>query len=241
MSTQILAFDTTTELCSVAIMIDHSIYDHKIIAPRSHSEKILPMINQLLIEVGVTLESFDCIVFNRGPGSFAGVRIGISVAQGLALGADLPLVGVSSLEVLAQGAWRIFSVKQVISTIDARMGELYWACYHRMSDDSCWICSDNESIISPEIIEKKLICSSYFQKMKGNWALVGTGWNNYPILACAEKVPRVIALKNRSVMLPEAQDMLPLGLYNWINKIFVNPNQVQPVYLRNAVVSCKNR
>ncbi|URJ24286.1 tRNA (adenosine(37)-N6)-threonylcarbamoyltransferase complex dimerization subunit type 1 TsaB [Candidatus Blochmanniella camponoti] len=233
MSTRILAFDTTTELCSVAVMINHSIYDNKIIAPRSHSENILPMINQLLIEVGVALQSLDCIVFNRGPGSFAGIRIGVSVAQGLALGADLPLVEVSSLEVLAQGAWRIFSVKQVISTIDARMGELYWARYHRMSDDSCWIRSDNESITKPEIIVKKIIYSGS-QKLQGNWALVGTGWNNYPILKCI-RVPGVIGLK-KSVMSPEAQDMLPLGICSWRNKIFINPNQVQPVYLRNVVV-----
>ncbi|AAZ41075.1 putative glycoprotein endopeptidase, actin-like ATPase domain [Candidatus Blochmanniella pennsylvanica str. BPEN] len=237
MSTQILAFDTTTELCSVAIMINHSIYDHKIIAPRSHSENILPMINQLLIEVGVTLQSLDCIVFNRGPGSFAGIRIGISVAQGLALGADLPLVEVSSLEVLAQGAWRIFSVKQVISTIDARMGELYWARYYRMSDDSYWIRSDNESITKPEIIAKKLIYSGS-QKLQSNLALVGTGWNNYLVLKCI-RVPGVISLK-KSVMSPEAQDMLPLGICNWRNKIFINPNQAQPVYLRNVVVVKKN-
>ncbi|AGC03719.1 M22 peptidase-like protein yeaZ [Candidatus Blochmanniella chromaiodes str. 640] len=237
MSTQILAFDTTTELCSVAIMINHSIYDHKIIAPRSHSENILPMINQLLIEVGVTLQSLDCIVFNRGPGSFSGIRIGISVAQGLALGADLPLVEVSSLEVLAQGAWRIFSVKQVISTIDARMGELYWAHYYRMSDDSYWIRSDNESITKPEIIAKKLIYSGS-QKLQSNLALVGTGWNNYLVLKCI-RVPGVIGLK-KSVMSPEAQDMLPLGICNWRNKIFINPNQAQPVYLRNVVVVKKN-
>ncbi|URJ23767.1 tRNA (adenosine(37)-N6)-threonylcarbamoyltransferase complex dimerization subunit type 1 TsaB [Blochmannia endosymbiont of Camponotus sp.] len=232
MATRILAFDTTTELCSVAIMIDHSIYDHKIVAPRSHSENILPMVNQLLIEVGVTLQSLDCIVFNRGPGSFSGIRIGISVAQGLALGADLPLVEVSALEVLAQGAWRIFSAKQVISTIDARMGELYWACYYRISDDSCWIRSDNESIIRPEIIIKKLIYSS-FQKLQGNWALVGTGWNNYPMLKSI-RVPGVISLK-KSIMSPEAQDMLPLGICSWKNKIFIHPNQAKPVYLRNVV------
>ncbi|URJ29581.1 tRNA (adenosine(37)-N6)-threonylcarbamoyltransferase complex dimerization subunit type 1 TsaB [Blochmannia endosymbiont of Camponotus modoc] len=237
MSTRILAFDTTTELCSVAVMINHSIYDHKIIAPRSHAENILPMINQLLIEAGVTLQSLDCIVFNRGPGSFAGIRIGISVAQGLALGADLPLVEVSSLEVLAQGAWRIFSVKQVMSTIDARMGELYWARYYRMSDDSCWVRSDNESVTNPEIIAKKLI---YYgsQKIQGNWALVGTGWDNYLMLKCI-RMPGGIDLK-KSVMSPEAQDMLPVGICSWRNKIFINPNQAQPVYLRNVVVVKKN-
>ncbi|WP_159715322.1 tRNA (adenosine(37)-N6)-threonylcarbamoyltransferase complex dimerization subunit type 1 TsaB [Blochmannia endosymbiont of Camponotus nipponensis] len=236
MSIRILAFDTTTELCSVALMIDHNIYDHKILALRSHSEKILPMINQLLIEIGVTLKSLDCIVFNRGPGSFIGVRIGISVAQGLALGADLPLVEVSSLGTLAQGAWRVFSVTHVISTIDARMGELYWACYRRVSDEGYWMGGDNESIVTPDIIAKELTCCSVLTQ--GDWALVGTGWNDYPVLACIQMSSDMIVLK-KSVMFPEAQDMLPLGMCSWRKKIFLKPDQVQPIYLRNAVVTRK--
>ncbi|WHL25243.1 MAG: tRNA (adenosine(37)-N6)-threonylcarbamoyltransferase complex dimerization subunit type 1 TsaB [Candidatus Blochmannia vicinus] len=232
MSTRILAFDTTTELCSVALMIDHHIYDHKIVALRRHSEKILPMINKLLSEVGVTLQSLDCIIFNRGPGSFVGVRIGICVAQGLALGADLPLVEVSSLVVLAQGAWRIFSIKQIISTIDARMGELYCARY-RMSDNDCWICYSNESIMTAEIIAAEL--TSYNTMLQGSWVLAGTGWNNYSVLEHI-KVSDTIFLR-KIVMSPEARDMLPLGMHSWRNKMFLTPSQVQPVYLRNKIVS----
>lgn len=233
MSTRILALDTTTELCSVALMIDHNIYDHKIVASRHHAEKILPMINKLLAETGVTLQSLDCIIFNRGPGSFVGIRIGICVAQGLALGADLPLVEVSSLLVLAQGVWRIFSVKQVISTIDARMGELYCARYYRISDNNCWICCGNESIMTAGIIAEELThCNTILQ---GSWVLAGTGWNNYSELENI-KVSDTIFLR-KIVMSPEAQDMLPLGMHNWRNKIFLTPSQVQPIYLRNKIVS----
>ncbi|URJ29951.1 tRNA (adenosine(37)-N6)-threonylcarbamoyltransferase complex dimerization subunit type 1 TsaB [Blochmannia endosymbiont of Camponotus sp.] len=232
MSTRILAFDTTTELCSVALMIDHNIYDHKIVASRRHAEKILPMINKLLVEVGVTLRSLDCIIFNRGPGGFVGIRIGICVAQGLALGADLPLVEVSSLAVLAQGAWRIFSIKQVISTIDARMGELYCARYCRMSDNNCWICDSSESIMTAEVIAAELMCNTM---LKGSWVLAGTGWNNYLVLENV-KVNDTVFLR-KIVMSPEAQDMLLLGMQSWRHKIFLTPNQAQPVYLRNKIVS----
>ncbi|WP_331828694.1 tRNA (adenosine(37)-N6)-threonylcarbamoyltransferase complex dimerization subunit type 1 TsaB [Candidatus Blochmannia sp. SNP] len=234
MSTRILAFDTTTELCSVALMIDHNIYDHKIIASRRHAEKILPMINELLAEVGVTLKSLDCIIFNRGPGSFVGIRIGICVAQGLALGADLPLVEVSSLVVLAQGAWRIFSIKQVISTIDARMGELYCARYYRVSDNNCWRCYSNESIMTAEVIAAELTCCNTTLQ-QGSWVLAGTGWNNYSVLENI-KISDTIFLR-KIVMSPEARDMLPLGIHNWRNKMFLTPNQAQPIYLRNKIVS----
>ncbi|URJ33100.1 tRNA (adenosine(37)-N6)-threonylcarbamoyltransferase complex dimerization subunit type 1 TsaB [Candidatus Blochmannia vicinus] len=232
MPIKILAFDTTTELCSVALMIDHHIYDHKIVASRRHSEEILPMINKLLAEAGVALRSLDCIIFNRGPGSFVGIRIGICVAQGLALGADLPLVEVSSLVVLAQGAWRIFSIKQVISTIDARMGELYCARYYRMSDNNCWRCYNEESILTAETIATDLTCSTI---LKGSWVLAGTGWNNYVVLKNI-KINDTIFLK-KIVMSPEAQDMLPLGAQSFRNKMFLTPKQAQPVYLRNKIVS----
>ncbi|URJ24941.1 tRNA (adenosine(37)-N6)-threonylcarbamoyltransferase complex dimerization subunit type 1 TsaB [Candidatus Blochmannia ocreatus (nom. nud.)] len=229
MPIRILAFDTTTDLCSVALMINNHIYSNKVIAARKHAEKILCMIDTLLIEVGINLKSLDCIIFNRGPGSFVGVRVGISVAQGLALGADLPLVAVSSLEVLAQGAFRIFSTKHVISVIDAQMGELYWAYYYKLSDCNCWVSYINEFRSKAEFIAEKLL---FFGNLfLGNWGFVGTGWNKYLVLqeinACNEFILK------RSIMYPEAQDMLLVGMCSWKNKRFITPYQVRPVYLRD--------
>lgn len=212
MSTQILAFNTTTAMCSVALMIDQRIYSFNVIIPKGHSERILSMIDQLLSEVGITLQSLDYVIFDKGPGSFVGVRVGISVAQGLALGANLPLVEVSSLVVLAQGAWRIFGAKKVITTIDARIGELYWATHCKKIDDSCFL-YNGEKILVTEFVIKKLINS-----LQGDWVLVGTGWNNYSVLKYVTSNDAIIL---RSIMFPEAQDMFPIGMYKWENKLFV--------------------
>lgn len=228
-SMRILAFSTTTDLCSVALMVDQHIYHYDIIMPRCHAEKILFMVDQLLSETGVILESLDCIVFDKGPGNFVGMRIGASVAQGLVLGADLPLVEVSSLIILAQGAWRVFGAKRVITTIDARMGELYWANYYRVVDNY-WMC-ENEEILVTENFTRKLIDS-----LQGSWVLVGTGWNNFSTLKYVSIEDSIVL---RSVMFPCAQDILPIGIYKWKNKLFVTPNCIKLMYLRDNRVYLK--
>lgn len=225
MSIQVLAFSTTTALCSVALMIGQRVYNHNVIIPKRHSERILSIIDQLLSEVGVTLQSLDYVIFDRGPGSFIGVRIGIGIAQGLALGANLPLVEVSSLVVLAQGAWRVFGAKQVITTIDARVGKLYWADHFRTIDDG-WIYHNNEMLVT-EIFAQKLIHS-----LQGDWVLVGTGWNNYLTLEYVTSNDVIIL---RSIMFPEAQDMFAIGMNKWKNKLFIAPDQIDPNYLCNEV------
>lgn len=228
MSVRILAFSTTTELCSVALMIDKHIYYRDVVTSKRHSERILFMIDQLLSESGLNLQSLDCIFFDRGPGSFVGMRIGISVAQGLSLGADLPLVEVSSLVILAQGAWRIFGATQIITTIDARIGELYWANYYRTVDNS-WIIKNNEKLVT-EILIRQLVSS-----LQGNWVLVGTGWNKYSTLVYVKKEDAIIL---RSIMFPQAQDIFSVGLYKWKKKLFIAPDRIKPIYLYNRNRVC---
>ncbi|KYP95675.1 hypothetical protein BG74_08480, partial [Sodalis-like endosymbiont of Proechinophthirus fluctus] len=103
--------------------------------------------DSLLAEAGITLDSLDALAFGRGPGSFTGVRIGIGIAQGLALGADLPLIGISTLAALAEGAWRQTGACQVLTAIDARMGEVYWAAYR--SEAGVWLGEDGEALTAP--------------------------------------------------------------------------------------------
>lgn len=229
---RILAFNTVTELCSVALLIDQKIYNVSTLAPYLHAEIILPMINQLLVDTGIELQSLDCIVLDQGPGSFIGVRLGLSIAQGLALGLDLPLIAVSSLEVLAQKAWRICSMKNVISTIDARMNKLYWSCFTRQisttNGNEAWICTYNASLIDA-ITAKNIVYT-----LRGKWMLIGTGWNTNPYLeSCLTS--ELTAVTEKQVTFPEAQDMLSLSISLYRKKMFVDLNQIDLMYLYDNI------
>lgn len=122
MSTRILAIDTATEACSVALLNHQQQLACFELCAREHTQRILPLVQQLLQEGGVALNELDALAFGRGPGSFTGVRIGIGIAQGLALGAGIPLIGISTLKTMAQSAWRRQGATRVLAAIDARMG-----------------------------------------------------------------------------------------------------------------------
>ena len=123
----ILALDTSTEACSVALSaMDEVRVDFRIM-PRGHARHILAMVDAVLAEAGLTPADLDVVAYGRGPGSFTGVRIGTGVAQGIAFGADLPVAAISTLAALAQGAVRRHGASRILAAIDARMGEVYWA------------------------------------------------------------------------------------------------------------------
>lgn len=122
----ILAIDTTEQACSAALLMDDGVVESFQVAPRQHSQLILPMIEHLLAEADRPLAHLDGLAFARGPGSFTGVRIAAAVIQGLAVAADLPVVPVSSLLALAQGVQREHGEQRVLAAFDARMQELYW-------------------------------------------------------------------------------------------------------------------
>jgi len=123
----LLAIDTSTENCSVALVHDGKLTTRDIESPREHSQKLLPFVEEVLDRAGVSLAELDGLVVGAGPGSFTGVRIGVSMAQGLAFSADLPVYPVCSLQALAQQAIRKNDVAGVVACIDARMGEVYYA------------------------------------------------------------------------------------------------------------------
>ncbi len=127
---RILAVETSTEYCSVALWQDGAVSERCELVGQKHSEVLLAMLDALLKETGATIKQLDAIAFGKGPGSFTGVRIACGVAQGLALGANLDVVGVCTLEALAQASGH----DKVVAAIDARMGELYLAAYERHDD-----------------------------------------------------------------------------------------------------------
>ena len=127
---EILAIETSTEYCSVALWQDGKVSERCELVGQKHSEVLMAMLDALLKDAGIKITQVDGIAFGKGPGSFTGVRIACGVAQGLALGADVKVVGVCTLEALAQASGR----DKVIAALDARMGELYLAAYEKRND-----------------------------------------------------------------------------------------------------------
>jgi len=224
MSTRILAIDTATEACSVALWNQGEIHALFELCPREHTQRILPMVQHVLAESGVTLNQLDALAFGRGPGSFTGVRIGIGIAQGLALGAGLPLLGISTLQTMAQGAWRVTGANRVLAAIDARMGEVYWGQFERQQDGN-WLESEGEAVLSPPQAFARA------QGLQGDWAHVGTGWQTYPDLVAGT----ALSLRDGQILLPHAEDMLPLAVQAWQNGLAVQVENAEPTYLRNEV------
>jgi len=225
MSTRILAIDTATEACSVALYNQGETLAHFELCAREHTQRILPMVQQILAEAGLSLTQLDALAFGRGPGSFTGVRIGIGMAQGLSLGAELPLLPVSTLQTMAQGAYRLTGADNVLAAIDARMGEVYWGEFSRNAQ-GVWSGEETEKVIKPEQLLARAA------ELSGRFATVGTGWETYPHLLGESPAAELFDGK---MLLPHAEDMLPLALQLWENGIRVNPEDAEPTYLRNEV------
>ena len=221
---RILAIDTATEACSAALWNDGSVSAHFELCPREHTQRILPMVQELLTASGMPLAEIDVLAYGRGPGSFTGVRIGIGIAQGLALGADLPMAGVSTLMTMAQGAWRKTGAVRVLAAIDARMGEVYWAEYQRDAS-GVWHGEETEAVLKPEAVNARL------KQLDGQWATVGTGWSAWPEMGQGA----VAQLVDGEVTLPTAEDMLPVACQLFAQNKTVPVELAEPVYLRNEV------
>lgn len=221
---RILAIDTATEACSAALWNDGNTCAHFELCPREHTQRILPIVQDILTQGGVSLTDLDALAFGRGPGSFTGVRIGIGIAQGLALGAELPMIGVSTLATMAQGAWRKQGATRVLAAIDARMGEVYWAEYQR-DENGVWHGEESEAVQKPEVVQQRLA------ELSGEWATVGTGWAAWPDMAQSANA----TLVDGNVTLPEAEDMLPIACAMLEQGKTVAVDKAEPVYLRNNV------
>ena len=221
---RILAIDTATEACSVALWNDGTIFAHFEECPREHTQRILPLVKTILTEGNTSLTDLDALAYGRGPGSFTGVRIGIGIAQGLALGADLPMIGVSTLATMAQGAWRMTGATRVLAAIDARMGEVYWAEYTR-DENGVWHGEETEAELKPEAVTGRL------KQLSGEWATVGTGWPAWPEMA----KDTGLTLVDGNMLLPAAEDMLPIACQLLAAGKTVAVEHAEPVYLRNTV------
>ncbi len=223
--TTLLALDTATEACSVALLHDGKVLSHYEVIPRLHAQKLLPMIRDMLAEAGTALSAVDAIAFGRGPGAFTGVRIAIGVVQGLAFALDRPVLPVSNLALLAQRAYREHGARQVAAAIDARMDEVYWGCYQETAGEMRLL--GNEAVLPPEHAHLPAEAS-------GEWFGAGTGWGY------AERIP--VALNGQdATLLPHALDLLTLARFAWERGEGMAADLAQPVYLRDKVATPKAR
>jgi tRNA threonylcarbamoyladenosine biosynthesis protein TsaB len=218
---KMLSIETSTAACSVALVVGAEVVQRHVVAQREHAQLILPWVESLLAEAGLTLRQLDAIAVGRGPGGFTGLRIGVGVVQGLALGADLPVVPVSSLQVIAQTALAQLNSDHLLVAQDARMNEVYWAAYCR--DDAGLMKAYIEDQLSlPTLVELPIDDFS--------WSLVGDAWPVYQQVL-AERLQPITFQLTREI-LPEAQYLSKIAESLFSEGKFVPPEEALPIYLR---------
>jgi len=220
-----LAIDASTEACSVALQVNNKVYSRYELCPQSHSLRLLPMIDSVLAEANVTLSALNGLIFGQGPGSFTGVRIGVGVAQGLAFAANLPVVGVSSLQAMAQQAYIEFGEEQVIAAIDARMAEVYNG-FFQLDENNIMQAQQVEAVTPPAKLGD--LMSAVIDKPS---YVVGSGWDAYP--ETLAELKRNDA--SPDILFPSATAMLVVGAHKFSLGQGVSAEHAQPVYVRDTV------
>ncbi len=220
---KIIAVETCTNICSVAVWNGTAMYEKIIETERSHSKQILPMCQQVLDDAGITMQDIDAVACTRGPGAFTGLRIGVGVAKGLAFGQDVAIYGLSSLLVLAYRTIQEHS-EQKISTVtallDARMGELYCGRY-----------KNNNGV--PELIgdecltDIESICTKFDVLDSKTCIFAGTGAKEY------QQQLITTGVKISHILYPTAQDIIAVIHNGGIQP--VSATELEPIYLRDKV------
>ena len=223
---KLLAIDTATEACSVALWLDGAIYEHYELTGREHSRLLPAMLHGLVADCGIDLSEIDCIASGVGPGSFAGVRIGVGFVKGLALGLDRQVVPVSSLAMLAQGAIRLHGAERVLAAIDARMNEVYF-CRYSVADGLA--VAQGEALVAPP--------AGLALPAEGEYAAVGSGWKTH-LEALREHTGATLSPLDGAA-LPHARDALPLAQREFAAGRGIGAGELLPVYLRNRVALTK--
>jgi tRNA threonylcarbamoyladenosine biosynthesis protein TsaB len=221
---RILALDTSSEFCSVALWQDGEMLSRIELVGQKHSEVLMQMLDELLRTTEVKLAQLDGIAFGAGPGSFTGVRIACGVAQGLALGADVPVLGISTLLALAQASEH----NKVITALDARMGEVYFAAYQKQSGQ--WHTVHEPTLCLPQAAPS----------LEGNgWAGVGSGFAAHGA-ALAMRYAGQIEQMSASLM-PQASAMAQLAAPIFATGQGIDAALAMPIYLRDKVAlkSCE--
>jgi len=229
---KILALDTASGLCSAALRIDGVTATRELLTTRDHARELLPMVQTLLAEAGIGLSQVDALAFGRGPGSFTGLRIAASVTQGLAFGADLPVLPVSDLRALALQALVAGEADPpataVLACLDARMNEVYAACFPvqatALPEDA------PERVVAAPVLVAELL--ERHPGSRGAWLGIGKGFGAYAeaFAPLGLSAPRVMPDAE-----PRAREIARLGEQDFAGGLARAPEDAVPVYLRETV------
>ncbi|MBR9912290.1 MAG: tRNA (adenosine(37)-N6)-threonylcarbamoyltransferase complex dimerization subunit type 1 TsaB [Gammaproteobacteria bacterium] len=233
---RILAIDTSSDHCSIALSNQQGqIFASSINSPRQHSQKLLPLIDELLGSQQMALADIDAIAYGRGPGSFTGIRICLGVVQGLAYSQDIPVVPVSTLRAMAQGALRqklVGAQEAVLVAVDARMDEVYWALYQCLptaasgSEHGLQLVQLADEAVSPPALVAE---HNALRQVQGKGLVcLGSGHHYAQISAIA-------AGQHVADFEPQAVDILQLAQLELEQGGALAAEQAQPVYLRDSV------
>ena len=212
----ILALETSTEHASVALLRGQQLSTRESVGTQMHSQTVLALLQDLLLEAGITLAQCDALAFGAGPGSFTGVRTACGLAQGLAFGANVPVVPIVSLLAMADAARAVGAGDDIVAVLDARMGEVYWAQY-RYSDE--W-----------HIVSAPALSKAADVKPQGQVAVCGNGLTAY-----AEEFTQLGNAILYPDVMPQAEYVARLASTSVKNGEIVHARDAQPLYLRNKV------
>ncbi len=220
---KLLALDTATEACSVALYVDGEISQRYRLAPREHSHLILQMLDDCLAEAELKLSQLDALAFGRGPGSFMGLRIAAGVVQGISLAQDLPIVPVSTLASIAHIQMQQRGAMRVLAAIDARMAEVYWGAF--INNNGLPVLQGQEMVLPPEQVP--------IPDTEG-WSGAGTGWGSYADLLVRRLGDHVST--SQAEVFPSAASIAELAVVGLASgEQGVAAAQAIPVYLRDQV------
>ena len=220
---KMLAMDTSSDACSVALQCGGSVHERHEVRPREHTRLLLPMIREVLDDGGIGMAELDAVALGNGPGSFIGVRIAASVAQGICFSRGLKLVPVSSMAAVAAETISAEGASAVAVAQDARMDQVYLGLYR----------ADGEAL--PEaLIEERLQAADgpCIPQDRPDWVAAGAGWRRYPGLLEANR-PRLSSVGG--VEYPRARFLLGLAARAWRAGRVIDAERLTPFYIRSRV------
>ncbi len=224
----ILAVETATSACSVALNVGDVIFERSEIGNNIHSQCLLSMLEQVLVEAQLTVSELNAVAVGQGPGSFTGLRIGVGVAQGIAYGAGCSMLGISSLAALAH---QTNQSGYVLTGIDARMNEVYWGLYKMLDGDVQLL--GNLNVSSPNLINHQSVTALAIDFDIDRACLAGNAWVEYEHEFDQAFLMNLKQAEN--CVYPQASSVLALAHKAYSRQEFVSPIDFAPEYVRNNV------